>query len=110
MAGTILSEGRGQHQLARQFALGIDGETPLPSVVNMVQRVARAVEAKTTDYVYSVDEDGAFSFDAWLASGLFIMCEVDLYGEINAGLYRSPTGPQESFLSRITENELLDNL
>ena len=110
MAPAKLSEGRIQHQLARQFVLGIDGETPMPSVVNMVERIARAVEAKTTGYVYSVDEDGAFSFDAWLASGLFIMCEVDLYGEINAGLYRSPTGPQESFLPRMTEDELLDNL
>ena len=109
MAVATLSKGRVQHQLAKQFALGIDGETPTPSAVNMVERIARSVEAKTTDYVYSVDEDGAFSFDAWLACGLFIMCEVDLYGEINAGLYRSPTGPQESFLPRITEQELLDN-
>ena len=110
MAAATLSEGRVQHLLARQFALGIDGETPTPSVVNMVDRIVRAVEAKTTDYVYSVDEDGAFSFDAWLANGLFIMCEVDLYGEISAGLYRSPTGPQESFLPCITEDEMLDNL
>ena len=110
IAAAKLSEVRVQHPLAKQFALGVDGENPTPSVVNMVERIARAVEARTTDYIHSVDADGAFSFDAWLANGLFIMCEVDLYGEINAGLYRSPTGPQESFLPRITEDELLDNL
>ena len=110
MAAAKLSEVWVQHPLARRFALGVDGETPTPSVVDMVERIVRTVEAKTTDCVYSVDEDGAFSFDAWLASGLFIMCEVDLYGEINAGLYHSPTGPQESFLPCITEGELLDNL
>ena len=108
MAAATLPQGRVQHQLTRQFALGIDGETPTPSVVDIVERIVRAVEDKTTDYVYSVDEDGAFSFDAWLDSGLFIMCEIDLYGEINAGLYHSPTGPQESFLPCITEAELLD--
>ena len=108
MAAAILPQGWVQHQLTRQFALGIGGETPTPSVVNTVERIVRAVEDKTTSYVYSVDEDGAFSFDAWLDSGLFIMCEIDLYGEINAGLYHSPTGPQESFLPCITEDELLD--
>ena len=108
MAAATLPQGRVQNQLTKQFALGIDGEIPRPSVVDIVERIVRAVEDKTTGYVYSVDEDGAFSFDAWLDSGLFIMCEIDLYGEINAGLYHSPTGPQESFLPCITEDELLD--
>ena len=110
IAAEKLSEFSGQHQLARQFALGIDGEAPTPSVVRMVDHIVKAVEAKTKDCVCSVDEDGAFSFEGWLSTGQFVMCEVDLYGEINAGLYHSPTGPQESFLSCITEEELLDIL
>ena len=92
---------------ARQFASGIDGEIPTPSAVQMVERIARAVLNLTESYVYSVDEDGAFSFDARLTSGRFIMCEVDPSGEINAGLYHSPTGPLESFQPRMTEAELL---
>ena len=97
-------------RLARQFALGACGETPAPPVVEMVERISRAAGAGTTGLVQSVDEDGAFSFEAWLASGLFIMCEVDLCGEINAGLYHSPTGPRESFLPNVTEDELLSKL
>ena len=110
MAATTFPQGRVLHPLAEQFALGIDDETPDPRVVRIVDLIARTVDAKTRHYVYSVDADGAFSFDAWLSNDLFVMCEIDLYGEINAGLYQSPTGPQESFLSRITEDELLDIL
>jgi hypothetical protein len=97
----------GAMELVGEFALGLDGETPVPWVVSMVERIARAVESRTKGYVYSVDEDGAYSFDAWLPNGRFIMCEVDLYGEINTGLYHSPSGPQEMFLPRMTESELL---
>ena len=97
-------------RIAGQFAAGIDGEGPAQPVVEMVDRVATAIEAKTTGRVYSVDDDGAFSFDAWTSNGLYMMCEIDIYGEINAGTYHGPAGPQERFMRQITERELLDNL
>ena len=98
------------HLLARQFEQGVDGERPDSSVLRMVDRIARVVEAKTVSFVYSIDEDGAFSFDARLEGGLFIMCEVDISGEINAGLYHGPLGELEKFLARTTEEELLSYL
>lgn len=100
----------GLHPLARQFEQGVDGDRPDSSVVRMVDRIARDVEAKTVSFVYSIDEDGAFSFDARLESGLFIMCEVDISGEINAGLYHGPSGELEKFLARTKEEELLGYL
>ena len=96
-----------RHHLAAEFARGVDDVIPGPSVVAMVDRLIRLVEAKTANLVRSVDEeDGSFSFEGWLPDGLFIMCEIAQDGEINAGLYRSPTGPQERFLANLTEQEL----
>ena len=100
----------GLHPLAIQFEQGVDGDRPKYSVIRMVDRIAGVVEAKTVSFVYSIDEDGAFSFDARLERGRFIMCEVDIYGEINAGLYHGPFGEMEKFLARTTEEELLGYL
>ena len=100
----------GLHSLARQFEQGVDGDRPDSSVVRMVDRIARVIETKAVSFVYSIDEDGAFSFDARLGSGLFIMCEVDISGEINAGLYHGPLGELDKFLAHTTEEELLGYL
>ena len=82
--------------------------SPHPDVVGMVGRIIKGVIEKTEEAEYSVDEDGALSFEAMLASGLFIMCEVSLRGHINAGLYRGPDGDLVEFLGRSTEEELSD--
>ena len=70
----------------------------------MVSRIAKVIDSKTISFIYSIDEDGAFSSDARLESGLFIMCEVDISGEINAELYHGPFGELERFLARTTKD------
>ena len=97
-----------RHSITEQFARGVDGVIPKHSVADMVDRVVRLIEAKMKDYIYSVDDDGAFSFDGWLPNGLFIMCEIADDGEINAGLYHGRNGPDKAFLANITESELRD--
>ena len=95
------------HPIALKFSRGIDNDRPEVSTVHLVDRITRTVEEETESFVHSVDVDGAFSFDAQLRSGLFIMCEIDTTGEINAGLYQGPFGDMEKFLARTTEEELL---
>ena len=97
------------HPVAAEFALGSDGVTPEQSVVNMVDRISRALIEKAEDAEYSVDDDGALSFETTLPGGLFIMCEVSLAGNINAGLYRDGTAVDlVKFLPYMTERGLLD--
>ena len=74
----------------------------------MVDRIIRAVIEKAEWAEHSVDEDGALSFEAMLEGSLFIMCEVSLLGNINAGLYHGADGDLDRFLARPTEEELLD--
>ena len=97
------------HPVATEFALGSDGVTPEQSVVNMVDRIIRAVIEKSKDIECSVDDDGALSFETTLPDGLFIMCEVSLAGNINADLYRDGTAVDlVQFLPYMTERDLLD--
>jgi hypothetical protein len=105
-----IDEGVGSsHPVAAEFALGSDGVTPEQSVVNMVDRVIRVVIEKAEDAECSVDDDGALSFETTLPDGLFIMCEVSLAGNINAGLYRDGTAVDlVKFLPYMTERDLLD--
>ena len=95
------------HSVAREFSFGANGRIPTRDDVAKVDRIIKAVIAGTDDAEYSVDEDGAFSFEATLSSGLFIMCEVSLAGNINAGLYHGADGDLEKFLTRPSEEELL---
>ena len=95
------------HQVAQEFSRGANGVTPLPNVVEMVDRIIKTVIEKTSEPDYSVDDDGAVSFEAPLSDGRFIMCEVSMAGNINAGLYRGPHGGLETFLVRPTEEQLL---
>ena len=91
------------HPIAVEFSLGVHGEAVGTDLVNKVDRIIKALIAGTSDAEYSVDEDGAVSFEATLSSGLFIMCEVSLAGNINAGLYDGADGGLERFLTRPTE-------
>ena len=95
------------HPIAVEFSLGVHGEPVGTDLVNKVDRIIKALIAGTSDAEYSVDEDGAVSFEATLSSGLFIMCEVSLAGNINAGLYDGADGGLERFLTRPTEADLL---
>lgn len=95
------------HSIAREFSFGANGEVPERDIIAKVDRMIKAVISGTEDAEYSVDEDGALSFEATLSSGLFIMCEVSLAGNINAGLYYGPDGDLDRFLTRPTEEELL---
>ena len=74
----------------------------------MVDRIITAVLEKTTGPEYSVDDDGALSFEALLQSGLFIMCEVSIAGQINTGLYQGVEGDLIEFYAHQTEQQLLD--
>ena len=98
------------HPMATSFEQGIDSKKPQSTTVQMVDRIARTVEEETLSHVQSVDEDGAFSFDAQLKSGLFIMCEVSASGQIDAGLYQGPQGDLQRFLARTREEELLNEI
>ena len=81
--------------------------TPLPNIVEIVDRIIKTVIEKTSEPDYSVDDDGAVSFEATLHDEHFIMCEVSTAGNINAGLYRDPQGGLETFLFSPTEEQLL---
>ena len=97
------------HPVAAEFALGSDGVTPEQSTVNMVDRIIKALIGKAEDVECSVDDDGALSFETTLPGGLFIMCEVSLAGNINAGLYRDGTAVDlVKFSPYMTERDLLD--
>ena len=96
------------HPVARQFADGIGEEQPDLLMVEVVDRIIRSVIEKTVGPEYSVDEDGALSFEALLSGGLFIMCEVSMVGNINAGLYQGPDGDLVDFLVRPTLEQLLE--
>ena len=96
------------HSVAREFSSGANGIVPNTDTVNMVDRIIRTVIDKTKGAEYSVDDDGALSFEAPLSNGLFIMCEVSLLGNINAGLYDGPDGDLDTFLARTTEVHLMN--
>ena len=95
------------HPLAREFSSGANGITPETGVVRMADRIIQAVIDRTHKPEYSVDCDGALSFETTLENGAFIMCEVSLAGNINAGLYHNTDGGLEKFMAQATEEELL---
>ena len=74
------------HPITREFAHGTHGTVPSPSSIETVHQIMTNVIQKTTNAEYSVDSRGCLSFEATLRSGLFIMCEVTIAGNINAGL------------------------
>ena len=97
----------GAHPMAMEFAQGIPGRKPEPVHVAMIDRIMKAVEEKTEEAEYSVDDDGAVSFETTLRTGRFIMCEVSLSGNINAGIYSAADGDMVEFLACPSEEDLL---
>lgn len=95
------------HPVAREFSNGAGDVTPDQETVTIVDRIIRTVIERTEGAEYSVDEDGALSFEATLSSGQFIMCEVSLTGNINTGLYHGADGELDRFLARPTVEQLL---
>ena len=85
------------HPIAQEFSLGAYGASPATGATKMIDRIIRALIEKTDDAEYSVDDDGALSFEATLSDGSFIMCEVSIAGNINAGIYDGPDGGLEKF-------------
>ena len=81
----------GLHPIAMEFAEGISGHKPQPVHVAMIDRIMKTIEKKTEGAEYSVDDDGAVSFETTLKTKQFIMCEVSLSGNINAGIYSAAT-------------------
>ena len=96
------------HPIAHEFSSGIGGIIPEERVALMVDRIIRAVIDRTRNPEYSVDIDGALSFETTLDDGAFMMCEVSIAGNINAGLYSDADGDLERFMAQATEQELLD--
>ena len=95
------------HPIAQEFSLGVYGASPTTGATKMIDRIIRALIEKTDDAEYSVDDDGALSFEATLSDGSFIMCEVNIAGNINAGIYDGPDGDLKNFLARPGESALL---
>ena len=97
----------GLHPIAKEFAEGVFERKPQAYHVAVIDRIMRAVEEKTKRAEYSVDDDGAVSFEATLRTGRFIMCEVSLAGNINAGIYTAADGDLVEFLACPSEEDLL---
>jgi hypothetical protein len=97
----------GLHPIAKEFAEGVSGRKPQAYHVAVIDRIMKAVEEKTKRAEYSVDDDGAVSFEATLRTGQFIMCEVSLAGNINAGIYTAADGDLVEFLACPSEEDLL---
>ena len=55
----------------------------------------------------TVDVDGALSFDLRLTSGLLILAELDLFGELDASVYDDREGILVRRLPQTTESELI---
>ena len=96
------------HPLAVEFAAGTTGRKPAPELVAIVDRIITTVLEKTTEAEYSVDEDGALSFEALLTNGNFIMCEVSIAGQIHTGIYQGVDGDLIRFHPHQTEQQLLN--
>ena len=97
----------GLHPIAKEFAEGVSGRKPQPVHIAMIDRLMKTVGEKTERAEYSVDDDGAVSFETPLKSGQFIMCEVSLSGNINAGIYTAADGDLVEFLACPSEEDLL---
>ena len=75
------------------FAVGFDGKRPAPWVVEMAARIANAALARTREPEISVDVDGALSFDLELLGGRLLLAELEIDGNIDAGVYEPPMEP-----------------
>ncbi len=95
------------HPAISEFAEGIDGERPAPSVVDAANRIAQAAIEKTVQPEISVDVDGALSFDLRLASGLLLMAELEVQGELDASIYDDKQGILIKRLRNATGSELI---
>ena len=76
-----------------EFAAGLDGKRPVPWVVEMAARIANAALARTREPEISVDVDGALSFDLELPGGRLLLAELEIDGNIDAGVYEPPMEP-----------------
>ena len=89
------------------FSKGLKGVCPDPGVTDMAIRITAAALAKTVEPEITVDVDGALSFDLRLASGLLILAELDLFGELDASVYDDREGILVRRLPQTTESELI---
>ena len=91
----------------QSFRKGLNGVYPDPRVTDMAIRITAAALAKTVEPEITVDVDGALSFDLRLASGLLILAELDLFGELDASVYDDREGILVRRLPQTTESELI---
>ena len=90
------------------FTRGIEGVRPDPSTVDIATRVSAAAHEKTIEPEITVDVDGALSFDLRLSSGLLVLAELDLDGELDASVYDDREGILVKRLAQATYSQLID--
>ena len=97
--------------VVHEFALGLHGVRPNRTVVGMAARIIQAATEQTKDPEFSVDVDGALSFDLRLANGLRVLAELTIGGELDAGFYDYNNDDQRAteaeYLSQATAEELI---
>lgn len=86
------------------------GSWPPTIFTNLVDRIMLVVLGQTKEPEYSIDDDGALSFETTLSDGSFIMCEISRECNINAGIYAGPKGKILKFMSNASEHQLLEVL
>ena len=95
------------HPAVQEFAEGVEGAIPEPTVVRTANTIARAAIEKTVEPEISVDIDGALSFDLRLANGLLLMAELDCQGGLDASIYDDKQGVLVKRLRNTTDAELI---
>ena len=92
----------------QEFAEGVEGAIPEPTVVRTGNTIARAAIEKTVEPEISVDIDGALSFDLRLANGLLLFAELCIDGTIDAGIIDDGKGTIVKRLPNTTAEALID--
>ena len=94
------------HSVINEFAVGLEGSVPSLPVLGMVDRIVRAALEKNERTDCSVDDDGSLYFETPVRDGLFLMCNIDVGGNIDASLHEGPAGRLIEYLPQATEEQL----
>ena len=91
---TLANPDAAPHPAVSEFALGVEGaQQPSPAVTAVAARIVQAAMARTVDPEFSVDVDGALSFDLRLDNGLLILAELAIDGTLDATLFDDSAKP-----------------
>ncbi len=91
----------------QEFAMGLEGVRPDAAVVAVASRILEAAIEKTVEPEFTVDVDGALSFDLRLSNGMLLLAELGIDGSLAASVFDDGRGVLIKYLPRTNDSELI---